>query len=65
MHQYMNHVILPYWTHQSPVPTVGDMVTCVIDPETRQRHGSAGFRRINVALFCAGQAFASTVARKQ
>ena len=30
------------------------MVTCVADPETRHRRGGSAFRRITIALFCAG-----------
>jgi MFS transporter, YNFM family, putative membrane transport protein len=30
------------------------MVMCVTNPETRHRRGSPGFRRITIALFCAG-----------
>jgi MFS transporter, YNFM family, putative membrane transport protein len=36
------------------------MVTCVTNPETRHRRGSSGFRRITIALFCAGLAIFGT-----
>jgi MFS transporter, YNFM family, putative membrane transport protein len=32
------------------------MVTYVTNPETAHRGGSSGFRRITIALFCAGLA---------
>jgi YNFM family putative membrane transporter len=57
----MNQGKCPHWTHNLPVPTVGDMVTRVVDPDARHRRGSAGFRRINVALFCAGLATFGTL----
>ena len=38
------------------MPSVGGMVTCVTSPEIRHRRGSSGFRRITIALFCAGLA---------
>jgi YNFM family putative membrane transporter len=57
----MDHGILPHWTHQSLVPTVSDMVTCLVSSETRHRRGSSGFRRINFALFCAGLATFGTL----
>jgi YNFM family putative membrane transporter len=34
----------------------GDMVTCIANPQTRHHRGSSGFRRITIALFCAGLA---------
>jgi YNFM family putative membrane transporter len=37
------------------------MVICLASPETRHRRGSSGFRRINVALFCAGLATFGTL----
>jgi hypothetical protein len=52
----MDHGMRSYWTHRSPVLTVGDMVTRVVNPETRHRRGSSGFRRIAIALFLCGPA---------
>ena len=57
----MNPAKLSYWTHKSAVPTVGEMVTCVVDPQARHRRRSAAFRRINFALFCAGLATFGTL----
>jgi MFS transporter, YNFM family, putative membrane transport protein len=37
------------------------MVTCVAEPETRHRRGSSAFRRITIALFCAGLATFGTL----
>jgi len=37
------------------------MATCVAHPETRHRRDSSGFRRITVALFCAGLATFGTL----
>jgi YNFM family putative membrane transporter len=57
----MDDRTLPYWTHRSSLPTVGNVVTAKASPAPPHRRGSSGFRRINFALFCAGLATFGTL----